>query len=88
MIDIEKITDDTYEVTVRAKNPTTHEVTVPDAYYRELTNGAVSPEVLLEKSFEFLLQREPNTSILSTFELPVINRYFPEYEHTMRDEFS
>jgi hypothetical protein len=34
--------------------------------------------------FEFLLQRESNTSILSSFELPVIGRYFPEYEDEIR----
>jgi len=39
-----------------------------------------SAEELLAKSFEFLLEREPNTSILSSFDLPVIGRYFPEYE--------
>lgn len=42
-------------------------------------------EVLIEKSFEFLLDRESNTSILSTFDLPVIARYFPEYESKIRE---
>jgi hypothetical protein len=40
--------------------------------------------MLVEKSFEFLLERESNTSILSSFDLPVIGRYFPEYESTIR----
>ena len=34
--------------------------------------------------FEFLLARESNTSILSRFDLPVISRYFPEYESKIR----
>jgi hypothetical protein len=34
---------------------------------------------LHEASFEFLLEREPASSILSQFALPVIERYFPEY---------
>ena len=38
-----------------------------------------SPEALLEASFEFLLARESKESILRRFELPVIERYFPEY---------
>ncbi len=59
---------------------TTHRVTVTPAYYEKLTNSEVSPEKLLEKSFEFLLERESNTSILSSFELPVIGKYFPDYE--------
>jgi len=37
----------------------------------------------VEKSFEFLLERESNTSILRSFELPVIGNYFPEYETTI-----
>jgi hypothetical protein len=40
----------------------------------------VPAETLIEKSFEFLLQRESNTSILRTFDLPVIGHYFPDYE--------
>jgi hypothetical protein len=39
-----------------------------------------STEELLRMSFEFLLERESNTSILPSFDLPVIGRYFPEYE--------
>ena len=40
---------------------------------------ASTPERLLEASFQFLLAREPASSILSRFALPVIERYFPEY---------
>lgn len=36
--------------------------------------------MLVQTSFEFLLEREAKESILRTFELPVIGRYFPEYE--------
>jgi hypothetical protein len=38
----------------------------------------------VEKSFEFLLDRETNTNILSRFDLPIIERYFPEYEETIK----
>jgi hypothetical protein len=48
-----------------------------------LTGGKISPKALVEQSFEFLLEREPNTMILSRFDLPVISEYFPEYEETM-----
>jgi len=34
---------------------------------------------LVVRSFEFLLEREPASSILKSFELSVIPRYFPEY---------
>ena len=36
-------------------------------------------EQLVEASFRFLLEREPKESILSQFELPVIERYFLDY---------
>ncbi len=31
-----------------------------------------------------MLGGKPNTSILRSFELPVIGRYFPEYETTIK----
>jgi hypothetical protein len=58
-------------------------VTLRQNAYERLAGGKVTPEKLIEKSFEFLLERESNTSILSRFELPVIARYFPEYEKTI-----
>jgi hypothetical protein len=33
----------------------------------------------VRRSFEFLLAREDNTSILREFDLSTIERYFPEY---------
>jgi hypothetical protein len=84
MIHVRKIDDQTFEVTVEDRTVTTHRVTVTPDVYKDLTQGAVSIEKLIEKSFEFLLQREPNTSILRSFDLPIIGRYFPEYEKKIR----
>ena len=70
---------DTFEVVVTTQSTTTHSVTISDAIHTQLTNGKISKETLLEKSFEFLLEREPNTSILSQFKIEVISKYFPEY---------
>ncbi len=84
MITVKKIDDCTFEVTVAGLTTTTHRVTVDPAYHEKLTSGHTSAEKLVEKSFEFLLKRESNTSILRAFELPVIGRYFPEYETTIR----
>ena len=44
-----------------------------------LGSGATVEE-LVRSSFEFLLEREPRDSILRDFDLPMIGRYFPEYE--------
>jgi len=52
-----------------------------EEYYQKLTKGRISKGKLIEKSFVFLLERESKESILRTFNLRVIKRYFPEYEH-------
>ena len=70
---------DTFSVTVTGSSTTTHTVTISDQIHSKLTGGKISKEILLEKSFEFLLQREPNTSILSQFRIEVISQYFPDY---------
>ena len=85
MITVNPIDDTTFEVTVEAPTTTTHKVSVKTSYYEKLTNKRVTPEVLVEKSFEFLLDRESNTSILRSFDLPVIGRYFPEYERVIKE---
>jgi len=70
---------DTFSVTVTGSSTTTHTVTISDQIHSKLTGGEISKETLLKKSFEFLLQREPNTSILAKFKLEVISQYFPDY---------
>ena len=84
MIKVKKITDTQFEVLVEERRTTTHKVTVKPSYYQKLTGGNVSAGTLVEKSFEFLLEREPNTSILRRFDLTVISRYFPDYERTIQ----
>ena len=84
MINVEKITDDTFKVTVSSTMTTTHAVTVRPSYYNKLTGGKGAIETLVKRSFEFLLERESNTDILRAFDLPVIGKYFPEYEMTIQ----
>jgi hypothetical protein len=68
-----------YDVTVDdGRGTTTHEVTVwPSDVARYAP--AATPEELVDASFRFLLERESKEAILSRFELPVIERYFPDY---------
>jgi hypothetical protein len=84
MIKVNTIDSTSFEVIVEGQTTKTHRVTLTHLYYQKLTNNRVTPEVLVEKSFEFLLDRESNTSILSRFDLPIIERYFPEYEETIK----
>ncbi len=84
MIDVQAIDDRSFEVTVEGRETTKHEVTVDPSYHEKLCGDRASPKALVEKSFEFLLEREPNTSILRRFDLSVISQYFPDYESTIR----
>ena len=84
MITVTPIDATTFEVIVEAGTTTTHKVTLNPSFYEKLTGQRVAPEVLVEKSFKFLLERESNTSILRSFDLPVIGRYFPEYERVIK----
>ena len=68
-----------YDVTVEdGRDTTVHEVTVWPSDVARYAPGA-TPEELIEASFRFLLEREPKESILSRFELPIIERYFPDF---------
>ncbi len=84
MVTVKPIDSTTFEVIVEGTTTTTHKVTVTHSYYEKLTGKRVPPDVLVEKSFRFLLDRESNTSILRSFDLPVIGRYFPEYERVIK----
>ena len=85
MIEVERIGEGRYRVTVEeGGSRTEHAVTVREDYYQKLTGGTITPEELVRKSFEFLLEREPKESILSSFDLPVLQRYFSSYERVIR----
>jgi hypothetical protein len=84
-IRVEKTAPGVYQVTVENASTTQHTVTLTPEYWQKLTGSRVPAETLIQKSFAFLLERESNTSILRSFDLPVIQRYFPEYERTIGD---
>ncbi len=79
-INVTQLDEVTFQVTVADKSTTIHEVKVQADHALRLTAGKITTIQLVKKSFEFLLEREPNTSILCSFDLSVIARYFPEYE--------
>ena len=45
--------------------------------------GTRKPEHCIEAAFQFLLDREPQDSILQRFDISVISRYFPEFEREL-----
>ena len=83
-ISIKKLSDDVFEVIVVKASTTTHTVTVTDQSLTDLTDDSASKAQLLEFSFNFLLDREPNTSILSSFDINVISRYFSNFGDEVR----
>jgi hypothetical protein len=84
MITVHHLSGDQYEVKIGGTTPTTHRVTLRDADRQRLGGNDISAEQLVDESFRFLLERESNTSILSSFDLPLIGKYFPEYEGEIR----
>lgn len=71
---------DGYEVTITdAGSATSHRVSADSATLEQLAPGRAGSEIV-KASFRFLLDREPKESILRSFDLAVISRYFPEYE--------
>jgi hypothetical protein len=62
---------------------TDHVVSVDRATLDDLAPGG-SPEDLVRASFEFLLEREPRESIMRSFELPIISRFFADYPDEIR----
>ena len=83
-ISINKISEDLFEVTVADRITTTHKVTVTDESLTVLTDNNVTKTQLLNFSFRFLLEKEPNTSILSSFDINVISKYFSNYRDEVR----
>jgi hypothetical protein len=79
MISVKHVEDDQWMVTVKGRTTTHHRVRVTPADLERFAQGRSARE-LIEESFRFLLERESNTSILGSFDLPVIGQYFPEYK--------
>jgi hypothetical protein len=64
---------------------TSHRVSVPDDLVDDVFAGRVDPEVLVRESFEYLLEREPASSILSEFSLDDIAKYYDSYVDELRE---
>ncbi len=72
------------EVT-EGEETTSHRVIVPPSLLDDWGLEESDCEDVVRKSFEFLMEREPATSILPEFSLAIIPRYFPEYRDELPD---
>ena len=79
MISVEAIDNNSFKVSVIKDSKTEHIVLLNDRFHQDVTNNKLKKTVLITHSFEFLLKRESNQSILKKFNLEVISQYFPEY---------
>ena len=59
-------------------------VIVDDDYHKEIAPTATKEE-LVRASFKFLVDREPKESILKTFNLKVIETYFPDFREKIEE---
>ena len=62
---------------IKSEVKTIHFVTFDNEWNSKITDGKLSEENLVQLSFRFLLDREPNTSILKKFKLNMISDFFP-----------
>ena len=79
MISVEAIDNNSFKVSVTKDSSTEHIVLLSDHFHQDVTNNKLTKTELITHSFEFLLKRESNQSILKKFNLEVISQYFPEY---------
>lgn len=78
-IRVQQVRPGIYDVEVDdGDSSTRHEVSATDDDIRRLGAGALG-EAVVEESFRFLLERENKESILPSFHILLIARYFPEY---------
>ncbi len=82
---IKKNDNNTFTVSIKSLINSEHIITLNDDFYFEITKGIKSKEELILFSFKFLLVRENNTSILSNFNLEIIQNYFPEYKNEIQN---
>ena len=79
MISVEAIDNNSFKVSVTKDSSTEHIVLLSDRFHQDVTNNKLTKTELITHSFEFLLKRESNQSILKKFNLEIISQYFPEY---------
>jgi hypothetical protein len=84
-IHIEPAGNSKYRVSIEDRGKTSrYTVTATPEDVDRYAPAGTTPERLIHASFEFLLRKEPASSIQSSFALPAIERYFPDYPTTIR----
>ncbi len=74
-----------FEVEIVNDGSSRHLVTMDSDYYSQLTSEKLTPGEFVLKCFTFLLKHEPKESILKSFDIRDISKYFPEFEETIKN---
>jgi len=80
-VEVKQIDHDNFEVTVSADAVTHRKVKITNEAYYRYSLGDVTKAQLVNKAFLFLLRKEPNTSLLTSFSIEEIENYFPEFKN-------
>ena len=88
LIKVIKVNESIFEVIVAMGITSKHKVKLYSQVYQDLCDSKISEIDLIIKSFEFLLERESNESILREFNLEIIETYFPEYPISIKKTFN
>lgn len=83
VISVTHIEEDLYQVTVEGQQSTVHKVRLTHADYRLLSGRRCTHEWVLIQTFRFLLEQEPNTSILPVFDIMDVERHYPEFQEEL-----
>ena len=80
---------DEYGVEVEEGNEVTgHNVRLNPTFLDDLLLSGVDGEQIVRQTIDFLLEREPATSILPEFSLEDVSRYFPEFPEELQRRLS
>jgi hypothetical protein len=67
---------------------TGHKIRLSPGFLDDLLLTGVDQETIVRETFDFLLEREPATSILPEFSLEDVSRYFPEFPEELQRRLS
>ena len=76
---VKKKDKNNFNVLISEVSCSKHEIVVSEEAHIKLTGGRLDKHALVSASVEFLLKKEPNTSILKAFDIELIGNYFPDY---------
>jgi hypothetical protein len=85
-LDIVASDEHVYDVTITddSGSESRHCVRVPESFLETYGLAASQEPLLVRASLLYLLEREPPSSIMASFTLDDITRYFPDYPDDIR----